>query len=88
MKLGNSLTIIHHDIRGLRDKIDELICSQTSNNINRYICVSEHYATEQNLLTLNLENYGSCVFVKCHLQFNTFDVTNFGLEKICEICAV
>ena len=99
LKLSNSLTINHHSIRGLRDKIDELI-SLTSSNINHFICLSEHYAREV-LLILNLENYyvassfkctryiggGSCIFVRCHLQFNTFDVTNFGLENICEICA-
>ena len=101
LKFSSSLTIIHHNIRGLKDKIDEIICPLTSNNINRYICLSEHYATEQNLLILNLENYylgsnfsctkciggGSCIYVRCHLQFNTFDISDFGLEKMCEICA-
>jgi len=101
LKFSNSLTIMHHNIRGLRDKIDELICSQTSNNINSYICLSEH-AAEQDLLTLNLKNYylastfsctkyiggGSCIFVRSPLQFNTFVVSNFGLEKIFEVCAV
>jgi hypothetical protein len=57
LKFSSSLTIIHHNIRGLKDKIDEIISPLTSNNINHYICLSEHYATEQNLLILNLENY-------------------------------
>jgi len=48
VKFNNSLTIIYHNTRGLRDKTDELICSLTSNNINCYICLSEHYTTEQN----------------------------------------
>ena len=53
LKFSDSLTTIHHNIRGL---IDELICCLTSTNINPYFCLSEHNATEQNLLTLNLEN--------------------------------
>jgi hypothetical protein len=64
-KYSNSLTIIHHNVRGLSDNIDELICSQTSNNINRFICLSEHSATELNLLTLNLENYYSAFNFSC-----------------------
>jgi len=85
LKFSNSLTIICHNIRGLRDKIEELICSQKSNNINCYICFSEH-AAEQNLLTLKLENYylasnfsfikyiggGSCIFVRSHLGLTHF----------------
>jgi hypothetical protein len=91
---------MHHNIRGLRDKIDQLMWFQTSNNINHYICLPEH-AAEQDLLTLNLKNYylasnfsctkyirgGWCVFVRSCVQFNTFVVSNFGLEKI-EVCAV
>jgi hypothetical protein len=45
LTLNNSLTIIHQNIRGLKDKIDELMHTLASNNMNPHIiCLSEHYS--------------------------------------------
>jgi hypothetical protein len=49
--LYTSLTIFHQNIRGLKQKIDELLCMLTSINLNPHIiCLSEHYRIFSNLI--------------------------------------
>jgi hypothetical protein len=54
----SSFKIFHQNIRGLKDKHDELICSLNSFNINPHLlCISEYYTIEHNLSTISQENY-------------------------------
>jgi hypothetical protein len=55
---SNLVTIFHQNIRGLRNKSDELIPSFVIDTINPHIlCLSEYYIAEQNLLHLSLNGY-------------------------------
>jgi hypothetical protein len=50
----DSLILIHQNI----SKIDELKCSVVRNNINpHFICLSEHYMSDQKLSYSNFQNY-------------------------------
>jgi hypothetical protein len=52
------LTIFHEDERGLSDKSGELMCSLIISMFTaRFLCLSEHFITLQNLSTLSLDNY-------------------------------
>lgn len=53
-----SLTLVHQNIRGLTNKINEFISMLTLERINpQVICFSEHHMTESNLNLLNVSNY-------------------------------
>jgi exonuclease III len=89
--------MFHQNIRGLKVKHDELICSLISHKVAPHlICLSEHYLTEQNLITINPENYNlSSNFshtnyngTRFDLQHSLLDVSQFCIEKNFEICAV
>jgi hypothetical protein len=53
-----SLSIFHHNIRGLRNKSNEFINSFVLDSINPHIlCLTEHHVEEQNLLNLTLSGF-------------------------------
>jgi hypothetical protein len=55
---SNSLKVLHQNIRGLRDKNDELTCLLNSFNIIPHVlCLTEHFASTHNLSFINLGNY-------------------------------
>ena len=100
---SNSLYIFHQNIRGLRNKSEELILSFEMDNINPHIlCLSEHHIEEQELLHLTLSGYelgssfshkhlqrgGVCIFVRKDLNANKIDILQNCREKDLEICAV
>jgi exonuclease III len=102
-KSRSSFSLFYQNIRGLSDKCEELHCSLiTSKIIPTIICITEHYTTEQNLSTIYLEGYtlaanysrssskggGSCIYVRNDVVFNIINVTQHGVEKISEPCAV
>jgi exonuclease III len=102
-KSRSSFSLFHQNIRGLSDKCEELYCSQITSKINpNIICITEHYTIVQNLSTTYLENYtlaanyshssskggGSCIYVRNDLVFNIINVTQYGIEKISEPCAI
>jgi hypothetical protein len=62
---SNSVHIFHQNIRGLRNKADELLSSFEIDGISPHIlCLSEHHMDEQDLLHLALPGYvlGSCFY--------------------------
>jgi hypothetical protein len=96
------LTIFHQNIRGLSDKNGELMCSLFGSKFApHFLCLSEHFATLQNLLTLSLDNFylssnfscinhigrGVCIFTRADLQYSTCDVSQFCIVKTFEVCA-
>jgi hypothetical protein len=102
-KSRSSFSLFHQNIRGLGDKCEELYCSLITSKINpNIIYITEHYTPEQNLSTIYLEGYtlaanfsrssskggGSCVYVRNDIVFNIINVTQYGIEKISEPCAI
>jgi hypothetical protein len=102
-KSRSSFSILHQNIRRLSDKCEELYCSIVTTKINpNIICLTEHYTNEQNLSTIYLEGYtlatnysrsgsnggGSCIYVRNDLIFNTINITQYGIEKVSEPCAI
>jgi hypothetical protein len=99
----NLLNIFHQNIRGLRNKSDELINSFVVDSINPYIlCLSEHHMEEQDLLNLtvmgyslgssycrwNLQKGGVCIFVREDQSFNKTDTSLHCAEQTSEVCAI
>jgi exonuclease III len=98
---SNSLKVLHQNIRGLRDKNDELTCSLNSFSIMPHIlCLTEHFASTQNLSFISLDNYqlssifsrtafcggGACIYIRKDLIHKSINVTQFCVEKTFEIC--
>jgi hypothetical protein len=97
-----TLNIFHQNIRGLRNKCDELIYSLEMDGIYLHIlCLSEHHMVEQDLLHLTLAGYllgssfcrlklqtgGVCIFVRKDQCFNKIDISLHCKEQDLEICA-
>jgi hypothetical protein len=98
---SNSLKVLHQNIRRLRDKNDELTCSLNSFDIIPHVlCLTEHFATTQNISFINLDNYqlsssfshttfcggGACIYIRKDLIHKSINVTQFCVEKTFEIC--
>jgi exonuclease III len=87
----NSLNTVHQNIRGLRNKTDELIHSFETDCINPHVlCLSELHMVEQDSLHLTLDGYlmgssfyrqnlqkrGVCTFVKEEQCFNKICISH------------
>ena len=54
----NSLCIFHQNIRGLKHKMDELICMLHSCDLSPHIiCLTKYYLKEHNLIMMKPNNY-------------------------------
>jgi len=89
-ELGDSLILVHQNVRGLSSKISEFISLLTLDNINpQFLCFSEHHMSECNLCLINTENYnlgtsfccqiyqkGSvCIYVRKDTCYKSLDLT-------------
>jgi hypothetical protein len=98
---SNSLKVLHQNIRGMRDKNDELICSLNSFDIIPHVlCLVEYFASSHNLSFINPDNYqlstsfscttfcggGACIYIRKDLIHKSITVTQFCVEKTFEIC--
>jgi hypothetical protein len=98
-----SLNNFSHDVRGLRNKRDELIHYFEIDDVNLHVmCESEHHMVELDLLHLTLDGYllgssfcrqilqrgGVCIFVKRVHCSNKIDISHHCKEQDLEICAV
>lgn len=97
----NNLKIVHQNIQGLRNKLDliEIFIELESPDV---LCFTERFLKLNEICTLKLngfilassycreicKNGGSCIFVKENIQFEVLNVTQFCLEKHCEIAAL
>ena len=101
--LSNSIHIFHQNIRGLRNKADELLSYFEIDGISPHIlCLSEHHMDEQDLLHLalpgyvlgscfcrqNLEKGGVCIFICKNLRFSKINTLHNCKEKDLEMCAI
>jgi hypothetical protein len=99
----NSLNVFHQNIKGPRNKRDELIHSFEIDGINPHmLCLSKHHMVEQDLLHLTLNDYlldssfyrqnlqrgGVCVFVKKDQCLNKSDISHHCKEQGVEICSI
>ncbi|XP_023702159.1 uncharacterized protein LOC111861650 [Cryptotermes secundus] len=97
----NKLTILHQNIRGIINKVDEFLNS-LSLNAPQIICLSEHHLKTDEISEVNFDHYtvgtsycrqtyshgGVCVLVHKNIQFNTINPDQFNKEKDLEICAL
>jgi exonuclease III len=102
-ELNHSLSILHQNIRSIRNKSEELTNSLKRDEIDPHVlCFSEHHMVEQDLLLYKLFGYtlgssysrqtfqkgGVCIFVREDLCCNRTDVSYYCEEKNFETYAV
>ncbi|MDR0751762.1 MAG: hypothetical protein LBF12_04160, partial [Christensenellaceae bacterium] len=96
-----SLEIFHQNIRGLRNKLNELYC-HLSYKPPHIICISEHHLKDYELHIMYLHDYvlgakycrkihqkgGVCIFVNSNLKYDTLNLEEYTIEKDIEACAI
>jgi hypothetical protein len=98
---NNTIKICHQNIRGLRNKTDELYCHMHYDPPH-ILCLSEHHLNESELQLIHLNNYslgvsycrktflkgGVSIFVHRNLKFTTINIDEYNLDKDIEACAI
>ena len=93
--------LLHQNIRGIYNKIDEFLISLSS-NAPQVICLTEHDLMTEQIGNVNLGQYtlgasfcrqtykheGACTYVSKDIQFNTINLYQYNKEKDLEICAL
>jgi len=102
-EMDESLLLIHQNIRGLSNKINEFTSMLTLEHINpQVICFSEHHMSKSNLNLLNISNYnlstgfcrqtnkkeGVCIYVREDICYRSLDLSRYCEEKNHEACAI
>lgn len=96
-----SLKNFHQNIRGLRNKSNELYC-RLSYNLPHVICISEYHLKDYELQLIHLNDYtlganycrkffhkgGVSIFVYNKLKYNTINLEEFTVETDIEACAI
>jgi exonuclease III len=94
-------TVFHQNIRGLRNKINELLDSVLP-QLPHVVCLTEHHSKEQETETLSIDHYtlgakfcrqslkhgGTGIFIHESLAFTNIDLQEFCIEQDVETCAV
>ena len=94
-------SVFHQNIRGLRNKINELLDSVLP-QLPHVLCLTEHHAKDQEIETLYIDQYtlgakycrqglkhgGTGIFVHDSLEFTNIDLQKFCIEQDIETCAV
>ena len=97
----NKLTILHQNIRGISNKIDEFLNSVFP-NAPQVICLTEHHLRMEEVRNVNFGQYtlgasfcrqtysrgGVCVFVPKNIQFYAIYLDQYNKEKDLETCAL
>jgi hypothetical protein len=95
------LTILHQNIQGIINKVDEFLIFLSANE-PQIICLSEHHLRIGEIGKLNFSQYivgtsfcrqtyrngGVCVLVHKNIQFTTINLDRFNKEKDLEIAAL
>jgi hypothetical protein len=89
------------NIRGLGNKIDELIINW-ENDVPHILCLSEHHFSTKIIQTIIIDNYnlgayycrkyakcvGVCIFIHKSYQFINMDLDSHCIEQDFEVCAI
>ena len=95
------LKIFSQNIRGLGNKMDELLLYGV-NDFPHVICLSEHHLTSEAIRSVTIDNYnlgafysrkiakcgGVCILLHKSCQFTSIDLSHYCSEKNIEICAI
>lgn len=82
--------VFHQNIRGLRYKLNELLC-HLHNNLPHIVCLTEHHLNDVQMISSFMENYslgayyskkqlikdGTCIFVHNSLKFTTLKLEKY-----------
>jgi hypothetical protein len=97
----HTLKIFHQNIRGLRNKKNELLC-HIQHDSPHVVCLSEHHLNQNELDLLHMDNYtlgskycrknfqkgGVCIFFQTHLQAMNVNLDKFCIDRDIKICAI
>jgi exonuclease III len=100
-KQKNKFTILHQNIRGIRNKVDEFLIS-LSTDVPQVICLTEHHLKREEIDNINFSQYtvgsffcrrtyacgGVCILVHKDIQFDDINLDHFSKEKDFEISAL
>jgi len=98
---ANKFTVLHQNIRGITNKIDEFLNSLPS-NAPQVICLTEHHMKTEEIANVNLEQYtlgtafcrqtykqeGVCIYISKNISFKAINLDQYIKEKDLEICAL
>jgi exonuclease III len=96
-----SLKIFHQNIRGLRNKANELYC-HLHHDHPHILCVTEHNLSESELQLNHLTHYslrashcrksfskgGVSIFAHRNIKYNTINIGEYNKDKDIEACAI
>ena len=93
--------LLHQNIWGISNKIDEFLISLSSNT-PQVICLREYHLITEEIGNVNLGQYtleatfcrqtykhgGVCIYVSKDIKFNAINVDQYNKEKGLEICTL
>jgi exonuclease III len=100
-RVNDKLIIIHQNIRGIMNKVDEFLIS-VNDIAPQIICLTEHHAMSDEIEYINFNQYklstffcrryfkqgGVCILVKSNIQTDTIKFHQFNKEKDFESCCL
>jgi hypothetical protein len=95
------LNIFHQNIRGLRNKTDEIFC-HISQNPPHVLCFTEHHLKSTEIISTHIGKYslgasycrksfhegGVSIFIREDLHFTDINVDTLCIDKDTEACAI
>jgi hypothetical protein len=99
---NKSLSVYHQNIRGVSNKINELLTTVKNVQSLHILCLTEHHMKLPEILQVNLNNYtlgasfcrknlmhgGLSIFARNSLKFNLTDIMHLYTEQGIECCAI
>jgi hypothetical protein len=98
---NKSLKIFHQNIRGLRNKYNELFC-HLLHDCPHILCLSEHHLIKAELQLIHFTDYllgakycrktflkgGVCIFVSKHFKYKIINTDEYNIDKDIKTCAI
>jgi exonuclease III len=95
------LLIFHQNIRGLRNKSNEILCHFLSESPH-FLYFTEHHLSISEIQSVHIDSYtlgayhsrnqmrkdGVCVFVKNVINYSTLNLETYSTDKDFEVCAI
>jgi hypothetical protein len=95
------LLIFHQNIRGLRNKTNEILCHFGSESLH-FLYLAEYHLSGLEIHTIHIDGYtlgayycrnqwqkrGVCIFVKNVINYLVLNVENCSTDKDFEVCAI